>query len=394
MNASHLALSLCTLLAAGCHCNEPVVTDDTSGPDVPDRDRGQWTSMGVLADGTPVASYFDRSEDGLGVAFGHIRPGGTSWTYEEVDGFKDADGLDTGDRGTYTSLVVGPDDVVWVAYYDIGNKSLRYARRQFTMRADPMPTPAYEWEVGVADTGGGARPDAGRWASMALDPAGNPVIAHYDAGKGQLRVVRWADGAFGSPVVIEGEEKPAGDTGGEATPADVGTYADLAIAPDGTEYIAFYDAAWSRLLLAVGGASGYTVSTVDEEGEVGQWPSIHVGEAGAVRIAYHDMGNQDLKFAAGTPGHFETHVVDDGPYVGADTELFQNGDMLSILYFDGQNDDLKLATLAAGNWTSSTIAGNDGTGLGFHNNVIVSNGTFYAGCYDYTNRSLWLGAIP
>jgi hypothetical protein len=393
MQASHLALTLCAFIAAGCECNPSDTPDDTAPPEVPERDRGQWTSMGVLPDGTVVASYFDRSEDGLGVAFGRVRPGGTTWTYEEVDGFKDSSGLDTGDRGTYTSLVVGANSVVWVAYYDQGNMSLRYARRHIEVRGRSAE-PVGVWETGVADTGGGAHPDAGRWASMALDPNGNPVIAHYDAGKGQLRVVRWADGAFGGAVVIEGEERPAEDTASEATPANVGSYADLAIAPDGTEYIAFYDTAWSRLQLAVGGASGYTVTTVDDDGDVGQWPSVLVGEAGVVRISYHDVGNQDLKFASGTPGSFETRVVDDGPYVGADSEIFQNGDMLSILYFDGQENDLKLATLAAGNWTTSTMAGNDGTGLGFHNNVVVTDGTFYAGCYDYTHRSLWLGAIP
>ena len=381
------------LLCAGCQCqNTP--SDDTGAPEVPERDRGQWLSMGVLSDGSPVAAYYDRGEDGLGVAFGRMADGAVTWTYEEVDGFKDNTGLDTGSRGTWASLAVAPGDILWVAYYDATNLALRYARRHVAA-SGAVPEPAPVWTTGVADTGGGAHPDAGRWASMALDPSGRPVIAHYDAGQGELRVVRWDGSAFGGAVSVQGEEYHLDDTGGGQTkPADIGSFADLAIGSDGTEYVAFYDAAWSRLQLAVGGASGFTVHTVDEDGDVGQWPSVLVQEDGTLRIAYHDVGNQDLKIATGTPGHFEIGVVDDGPYAGADSEIFKNGDMLSVLYFDGQNDDLKLATLAGGSWSSSTIAGSDGTGLGFHNNVILSNGSYYAGCYDYTHRSIWLGPIP
>jgi hypothetical protein len=392
MEASHLGLLLGALLGAGCNCNDPD-EDDTGKPEVPERDRGQWLSMGVLSSGTPVAAFYDRTEDGLGFALGTVTSEGVTWTWEEVDGFKDSTGLDSGNRGTYTSLAVGAGDVVWVAYRDEDNLSLRYARRHLEASARPAE-PVAVWETGVADGGGGITPDAGQWASMALDPEGNPVIAHYDVGEKQLRVVRWADGAFGGLVRLEGEPYHLEDTGGQTKPGDIGSFADLAIGPDGTEYIAFYDAAWTRLQLAVGGAAGYTVTTVDDDGDVGQWPSVLVADDGALRIAYHDVGNQDLKVATGRPGDFTIAVVDDGPYAGADAEIFQNGDMVSVLYFDGQNDDLKLATRAGQDWTTSTIGGSDGTGLGFHNNVVLAKGTYYAGCYDYTNRGLWLGAIP
>ena len=392
MNPTRLVLLGGTLLIAGCQCNNDPKTDDTGPPDLPpDRDRGQWLSMDVLADGTPVASYFDRGEDGLGVAFGTIGGDGVTWTYEEVEGFQDASGLDSGNLGTHTSLVVAPGDVIWVVYYDIGNASLRYARRHNTVGADMQPKGS--WTTGVADIGGGARPDAGQWASIALDPEGKPVVAHYDAGEWELRVTRWDGESWGNQVKIQGEEYTLQDTGGASKPADVGKFADLFIAADGTEYIAYYDDAWSRLMLAVGGAAGFEQYVVDERGDVGQWPSLLVEESGTIHIAYHDVENQNLKYATGTPGNFELTTVDDGELTGADTEIFTNGDMLSILYFDGQNNDLEQATLAGGAWTTTTLAGSDGLGLGYHNEVIVSNGSYYAGCYDYTNRTIWLGAI-
>ena len=347
--------------------------------------------MGTLADGSPVASYFDRGEDGLGVAFGTIDGDAVTWRYEEVEGFQDASGLDSGNLGTHTSLVVAPGNVIWVVYYDIGNASLRYARRHNTVTGNMEP--AGSWTTGVADVGGGAHPDAGQWASMALDPDGRPVVAHYDAGDQELRVTRWDGAAWGAQVVIQGEEYTLGDTGGPSKPADVGKFADLAITKDGTEYIAYYDDAWSRLLLAVGGAEGFEQYVVDETADVGLWPSLLVDSSGVVHIAYHDLDNQDLKYATGTPGSFVVTTVDDGELMGADTEIFVNGDLLSILYFDGMNNDLMQATLAGSAWTTATLAGDDGIGLGYHNEVIVSSGTYYAGCYNYSDRSIWLGAI-
>jgi hypothetical protein len=393
MKPSRLFLLAGTLFVAGCQCNNDPVTDDTSPPDAPpEADRGQWLSMGVLADGSPVASYYDREKDALGVAFGSIDAGAATWRYEEVDGFQDASGIDTGDRGMYSSLAVAPGDVIWVVYYDAGNGNLRYARRHNSASGRNVE-PGGVWTTGVADTGGGSRPDAGLWASMALDADGKPVVAHYDAGKQQLRVVRWDGESWGSQVVIEGQEYNPGDSGDPTKPADIGKFADLAIAADGTEYIAYYDDAWSRLMLAVGGAGGFEQYVVAESADVGQWPSLLVTDDGTVHIAYHDVANQDLAYAFGTPGSFTHGRVDEGELVGADTEIFMNGDLLSILYFDGYNNDMKLATLANGTWTTATLAGDDGTGLGYHNELIVSNGTYFAGCYDYTNRSIWLGAI-
>lgn len=390
MNPSRILL-LGSLLVAGCECNKTTPSTDDTGERIEVRDRGQWLSMGVLANGDLVASYFDREDDGLAVAFGSLTADGVSWTYEHVDGFKDENGLDTGNRGTFTSLVVAPGDVIWVAYYDVGNGALRYARRHNT--ANPLTGELEgEWIAGVADVGGGASPDAGKWASIALDPDNKPVIAHYDDGEGELRVTRWDGAAFGNQVVIEGEEYYY-DTGGQTKPADVGSFADLLITADGTEYIAHYDAAWNRLLLSVGGAEGYTTTVVDDEGNVGQWPSLHVADDGTVHIAYQDVTNQRLRYASGSGSTFTSVEVDDSPYVGADTEIFVNGDLLSVLYFDGQNNDMKLATLAAGLWDTKTLAGDDGLGLGYHNEVVLTNGTYYAGCYDYTQRSIWFGAI-
>jgi len=69
-----------------------------------------------------------------------------------------------------------------------------------------------------------------------------------------------------------------------------------------------------------------------------------------------------------------------------------NGNALSIAYFDGQNNDMLLATQSGSDWTIDTVVGSEGA-LGFHNETISIGGVVYAGCYDYTERTLWFSAL-
>lgn len=343
-------------------------------------DWGSWLSMAADLDGNPVVSYYDKTKGGLGFATATFDDdGAVEWAHEKVDGYADETGLDVGDRGKYSSLAVGIDGTVWIAYQDIQNKTLRWARKG----ADGI------WVNGMADTGGGATPNAGHWASMAIDGAGNPVIAHYDKGKGHLRVAHFdGSAAFTAAVVDEGE--PASADSGEAVPADVGQYASITIS-SGIEYIAYYDAANGDLKLAWGGPSSYTIETIDATGDVGQWPDIVV-DNGQVHISYHDITNQDLKYAVGEPGEWVLSTVDTADHVGADSHLRVVNGAPNIAYFDGRNNDMKSAYASGEGWSTSTVTTDPGA-LGFHNEVVTANGVTYAGCYDYTNRTLWFSRI-
>ena len=186
----------------------------------------------------------------------------------------------------------------------------------------------------------------------------------------------------------EGEDH-APDTG-DTVDANVGKYAHLHIDSDGTERILYYDEAHDSLKLATGTSGAYTITTVDEEG--GGWPSLLV-EDGTLHIAYQDVTNQNLKYATGDGTTFTTSVVDDSDYVGADTEIYRDSDgNLAILYFSGAANDLYHATASGDAWTSTLIDG-DETALGFHNETVEIDGTRYAGCYDYTNRTIWFSSL-
>ena len=354
---------------------EEVVAEDFGG------DWGQWLSMGVLPDGRPVAAFYDATDGALGFAIATLAADGTvAWSYEQADGYADAGGLDTGDRGKYVDLVVAANGDIWLAYQDLANENLRYARRYYL---------SGEWENGVADDNSNPSSASGMFASIALDAAGNPVVAHYDGGLGELRVAHWNGSGFDGEVVDEGTA-PDVVEGEDPVEANVGLFPSLQIV-DGTEYIAYHDQANGDLLLATGSAGAYALSTIASEGNVGAWPDLVI-DSGTMYISFHDVGNQDLVFASGTGASWSFEVVDDGEYVGADSDLLLSGGTARIAYFDGHNNDFKLATQVGDSWSIETRTGAE-TASGFFNELIETGDRIYGGCYDYTNRSVWFSAL-
>ncbi|MDG1483076.1 MAG: hypothetical protein P8R54_26040 [Myxococcota bacterium] len=373
------------MLISGCNgCKSDVnvasTFEDTGEPFL--SDWGSWLSMDVMPDGSPAIAYYDATDGGLGFAIASIEDDGSvSWSREQVDGYLNADNLDTGDRGKYASMKIAADGTVWIAYQDVALGTLRYA-----VRGDGG------WTSDIADIGGGSSSDAGYFASMALDADGMPVIVHYDNKQSNLRIARWIGSGFTAEVLVEGEDYVPTDTGSVGMDAQVGEFAKIVIS-GGIEYVAYYDRAFGDLKMSWGTSGSHSVEVIDTEGDVGQWPDLLI-DGGTIHIAYHDITNQDLKYASGAPGSWSSAIVDSGDYVGADTDIFldpaSNG--VSFAYFDGRNNDMKLAWQSGGEWNLDTVVGSEGA-LGFHNEVVTSGGVTYAACYDYTNRKLWFSVL-
>ena len=363
------------LLLASCACREDNVSQKEVVPEN-DNDIGSWLSMDLTPDGDPAVSYYDRTKGGLGYAVGTVADDGeVRWRHETVDGFPGKDGLDPGDRGTYTSLAIDADGVAWISYYDVSNEALRYAKRS----SDGT------WETGAGGSGSGAAPSYGKYSSLALDASGSPVIAYYDAGSGALKVSHWNGSGFSAETVDEGEDYV--DTGlGETTDADVGSFARLII-HQGVEYIAYTDLAAGALKLAWGTAGSYEIAVVDADSH-GEWPDLLMYQ-GNLLISYQDADASRLMFAQGIPSNgFQVEVVDDGDLRGADSTLFLSGDFPGIFYFDGYNNDLLLVQSEGAAWSVSQVAGDDAA-LGYHIETVESANGRYLACYDFTNRTLW-----
>jgi len=372
----------CSTLLAGCGCRDENLNVRPDIPEEDPNDVGQWLSMDLMSDGSPAVSYYDNSKGALGFAVGVFDDAGDiAWRTEQVDGFPADNGLDPGDRGLYTSLAVDGQNQAWISYYDASNGSLRYAQR----------SAEGEWETGIAGTGSGPTSDVGWFSSLALNSADEPVIAFYDVLDAQLRISYFNGGGFSSEVVDDG----SADTPAESDP-DVGRYSRLMI-HEGTEYIAYYDAAQGNLKLATGSSGAWNIELVDDgsdelgSGDVGAWPDLAM-VGGELLIAYQDIGNGDLRLARGSTGSSWTvKIVDNGTEVGADARMFVNGGSPGVYYFDGYNNDLKLAVEdsdSENGWKTETLAG-EGAALGFHIDTVTDGSKRYVACYDFTNRNIW-----
>ncbi|HEY0518439.1 MAG TPA: collagen-like protein [Ilumatobacteraceae bacterium] len=154
-------------------------------------DRGQFSSLALDSAGDPVISYYDATSTSLMVA---------KCNDVNCDGGDDAPGaaVSTGeagmDYGKYSSIAIGQaDDLPTVGYYNATNGDLEMIH---CSSVDCSDGPS-----GVVVDG--STSDVGADLSMALDDAGNPVFAYYDAATLALATARCDDADCSAPVVNE-----------------------------------------------------------------------------------------------------------------------------------------------------------------------------------------------
>jgi len=368
------------LAMTGCSCNDYDIRPFEGYPEL-ENDHGQWLSMDVAPGNRLVVSYYDRTFGALGFAVGEPIDGGkVGWLYEQVDGYPDDNGLNPGTVGEFCSLKVAGDGSVWVSYYSRSNGALKVAHRV-----------REQWTTEMVDTGSGLTPASGQWTSLDLNADDQPVVAYHDAAKGTLNLAtRIEDGTWSLETLLEGEPWSGVDEAGEplTRDANVGQFARLEIS-DNSQTIAFYDAAQQTLNLLEGPSGALTHSVIDDSANVGQWPSLS-RDGDTFTLAYHDVTNQDLKLATRTGGgSFTLTTVDEGEYVGADTEVFLRDGLVNVLYFDGRTNDMKLAKDNGTEWDIQTLAG-DTEAVGFHNEIVEdANGYWWAASYNYTTRKIF-----
>ena len=234
--------------------------------------------------------------------------------------------------------------------------------------------------------------DVGEYTSLALTTAGFPVISYLDDTNDDLKLAACADATCSSGTTIRTIDSKG----------DVGYYTSLALTAGGFPVISYRDGTNKDLKLAVcvdaTCSSGTTIRTIDSTGDVGYHTSLALTSAGFPVISYYDGTNEDLKLAvcadATCSSGTTVRTMDSTGRVGWYTSLaLTTGGCPIISYADVTNGDLKLAVCADATCSSdTTIRIIDSSGdVGYFTSLVLTTAGFpVISYYDNTNHNLKL----
>ena len=180
-------------------------------------------------------------------------------------------------------------------------------------------------------------------AAMDMDPDGKPFLA---AGKSRhLRLYEKVGALWEYDLVNFGQF---------ANPS-------LAISPDGTFHLSYYDWYEGKLWYGWGTRGNWFSEVVDFDGDVGHYNSIVLDGAGKVHIAYTLESSRDpigIRYATNKNGLWEVSTVESNPGVGAFPCIALDANSTPyITYNDKSPSSIKVARFYLGQW--ETIALDD-----------------------------------
>lgn len=334
------------------------------------------------------------------------------WHVEVVD---DGQGSNV---GMFSSMTLDRNGDFQIAYYNATSKSLRYAYRGKNAQKWSRMTVAQDAGMFVSlatDAQGHAHLayntslqtglhyayfDGRQWhaqiidsvptqffASMQLDPAGNPRVTyiqvkHGNKSSGAQLKYAYSDGTtwFIKTVALRPHQ---------------GVYNSLAIDAAGHAHVAFAES--GRLQYATWNASEWQYDTADFTGNLedsaGLGTSLALDASEHPHITYFDTAKKTLKYAYREAGVWKTEVIEElsgTPKLPDNTSLRIDGQgQPHVAYYDGGQGVLKYAVRQDGNWKSEVVDHQGNVGmypslcLDFENDV-------YIAYYDSTDKQLRL----
>ena len=235
--------------------------------------------------------------------------------------------------GANNSIAVGANGLPVVSYTDGTNADLKVAHCGNVTCTAGTTLATVDGDASVADV-----------LSIAIGADGLPVVSYHDQDRGNLKVAH-----CGNVTCTAGTTLTTVDGAGFT-----GSFSSIAIGADGLPVVSYFDSTSGALKVAHCGTvtcrprSDNTLTTVDSAGEVGAYNSIAIGTDGLPLVSYFDGTNDDLKVAhcgnvTCTAGNTLTTVDSDG-FVGQGTSIAIGSDGLPVVsYVDATNGNLKVA---------------------------------------------------
>ena len=241
-----------------------------------------------------------------------------------------------------------------------------------------------DWALSTVD----ATSNAGRHASLALDPSGAPRIAYTAAtGEGELRYAAWDGGSWYTETI----------TTGIKTFLDAHT--SITVDAQGWPWIAYaVSAGYANDLLMVAhrDAQGWQFEQVEKSWNAGSYAPLALDSVGAPHVAYHRYyggANGILRYASRTPAGWQVETVDDAQSPGWHASLaLDSRDEPHIAYYASFSEDLRYAHKGPAGWAVETLddAGDVGryASLALDGNDAphISYSDFYDGALQYATR--------
>ncbi len=345
--AIFLVLSLFIINPQKTYANSwAVSTIDNNG------DVGMNCSLAVDLRNNYLISYSDDGNKDLNFAISRNR--GDTWEISKIDS--------NGWVGVFSSIVVEksrsfqerkgkPMGNYLISYSDYLNSDLKFAKS-----VDGGQT----WSTNVVDSAG----IVGGYSSMTIDAYSNYLISYisYNSGVAALKFAMSEDGGKSWETTV------LDDAG------DVGYYNSIMVDKHNQYLISYYSSyektgAARNLKLAQSNDKGknWKISTIDSEGNIGQYSSITADKKNNYLVSYYDSLNGDLKLAKSSDKgkNWQIATVDSKGDVGVHTSILVDPyNNYLISYQDDDNVDLKFAksTDSGKTWKTEVIDDDEANG--------------------------------
>lgn len=310
---------------------------------------GIYPSLGYSSAGVPYASYQDSSSGTLKIGWLDITG---LWDNVDVAG-----GNGYVNAGAFGSMDIA-NDTYYISYYDPLIHGLEMVSGALPVVEAPLSPPVITLDKPTNTTYA-----TGVYTSLKVGPGGTVNISYMDIlGQDPVsisaaypRYVSWTPSGPSAPEVVD----PSIEGRVLATPLrSIPCSTSIAVAKDGTVWIAYYDVFDKALKIAEKSGTTWTVQTVDNSGGGegdGEYQSLVLDSKGYPHLSYTEdtgIATEALKYAWYDGNSFHTEDVDreSGVHFGPNSMVLNPSSEPVIAYFDETFNDLKIAFMNNGEW--------------------------------------------